>query len=96
MKVAVIGGGISGLACVYRLAKAEAGINVTLFEANSYFGGHTNTVDVTLDGITHGVDTSFLVFNHRTYPNLVKLFEELDVWNSTSPPPRPICRSPYR
>jgi predicted NAD/FAD-binding protein len=77
MKVAVIGAGISGLACAYRLAKA--GINVTLFEANDYFGGHTNTVDVTLDGITHGVDTGFLVFNHRTYPNLVKLFAELGV-----------------
>ena len=79
MKVAVIGAGISGLACAYRLAKVKAGIDVTLFEANGYFGGHTNTVDVTLDGITHGVDTGFLVFNHRTYPNLVKLFEELDV-----------------
>lgn len=79
MKVAVIGAGISGLACAYRLAKADSGIGTTLFEANSYFGGHTNTVDVRLDGITHGVDTGFLVFNHRTYPNLVKLFEELDV-----------------
>jgi len=78
MKVAVIGAGISGLACAYRLARAKTGIDVTLFEANGYFGGHTNTVDVTLDGITHGVDTGFLVFNHRTYPNLVKLFDELD------------------
>ena len=79
MKVAVIGAGISGLACAYRLAKSQAGIDVILFEANAYFGGHTNTVDVTLDGVTHGVDTGFLVFNHRTYPNLVKLFQELDV-----------------
>ncbi|MGV7246033.1 NAD(P)/FAD-dependent oxidoreductase [Caballeronia sp. M23-90] len=79
MKVAVIGAGISGLSCAYRLAKSQAGIDVTLFEANGYFGGHTNTVDVTLDGVTHGVDTGFLVFNHRTYPNLVKLFQELDV-----------------
>ncbi|WP_213780424.1 FAD-dependent oxidoreductase [Caballeronia sp. dw_276] len=79
MKVAVIGAGISGLACAYRLAKSQTGIDVTLFEANAYFGGHTNTVDVTLDGVTHGVDTGFLVFNHRTYPNLVKLFTELDV-----------------
>jgi uncharacterized protein len=79
MKVAVIGAGISGLACAYRLARSEAGIGVTLFEANGYFGGHTNTVDVTLDGITHGVDTGFLVFNQRTYPNLVNLLDELDV-----------------
>jgi predicted NAD/FAD-binding protein len=79
MKVAVIGAGISGLACAYRLANSQTGIDVTLFEANAYFGGHTNTVDVTLDGVMHGVDTGFLVFNHRTYPNLVKLFTELDV-----------------
>jgi predicted NAD/FAD-binding protein len=82
MKVAVIGSGISGLACAYRLAQQRANgldTDVTLFEAGEYFGGHTNTVDVTLDGITHGVDTGFLVFNHRTYPNLVKLFAELDV-----------------
>ncbi len=81
MKVAVIGAGISGLSCAYRLARlhADADVQVTLFEANGYFGGHTNTVDVTLDGITHGVDTGFLVFNHRTYPNLVNLFAELDV-----------------
>jgi predicted NAD/FAD-binding protein len=79
MKVAVIGAGISGLACAYRLAKSQAGIDVSLFEANGYFGGHANTVDVTLDGVTHGVDTGFLVFNHRTYPNLVELFQELDV-----------------
>ena len=77
MKIAVIGAGISGLSCAYRLA--QAGRDVTLFEANAYFGGHTHTVDVTLDGTTHGVDTGFLVFNHRTYPNLVRLFAELDI-----------------
>ena len=57
---------------------------VTLFEAGSYFGGHTHTVDVTLPGtdgqlIRYGVDTGFLVFNTRTYPGLLKLFKELDV-----------------
>jgi predicted NAD/FAD-binding protein len=77
MKIAVIGAGISGLSCAYRLA--QAGRDVTLFEANDYFGGHTHTVDVTLDGVTHGVDTGFLVFNHRTYPNLVALFAELSI-----------------
>ncbi|CAN5137204.1 FAD-dependent oxidoreductase [soil metagenome] len=75
--VAVIGSGISGLSCAYRLA--QAGWDVTLYEANDYFGGHTHTVDVTLDGITHGVDTGFLVYNERTYPELVKLFDELKV-----------------
>ncbi|MBC7416264.1 MAG: FAD-dependent oxidoreductase [Herminiimonas sp.] len=77
MKIAVVGAGIAGLSCAYRLALA--GREVTLFEANDYFGGHTHTVDVTLDGITHGVDTGFLVFNHRTYPNLVELFATLDI-----------------
>ena len=77
MKIAVVGAGISGLSCAYRLA--QAGQDVTLFEAGAYFGGHSNTVDITLDGVTHGVDTGFLVFNHATYPQLVKLFAHLEV-----------------
>ncbi|MEN9630567.1 MAG: hypothetical protein RJA10_3795, partial [Pseudomonadota bacterium] len=75
-RVAIIGAGISGLATAYAL-RHEA--QVTLFEADSRFGGHAHTVDVTLDGVTHGVDTGFLVFNHRTYPQLLKLFAELQV-----------------
>lgn len=75
--IAVIGSGISGLASAYRLV--QAGHEVTLFEANDYFGGHTHTVDVTLDGLTYGVDTGFLVFNHKTYPNLVNLFDKLNI-----------------
>ena len=80
-RVAVVGSGISGLATARALA-GEA--QVTLFEAGRYFGGHTHTVDVTLDGISHGVDTGFLVFNHRTYPHLVRLFEELGVASAAS------------
>lgn len=84
-RVAVIGSGISGLAAAYRL---QPHAEVTLFEAGHHFGGHTHTVDVTLDGpegpVTHGVDTGFLVFNHRTYPNLVALFQELEVRTSAS------------
>ena len=75
-RIAVVGSGISGLAVAHALA-AEA--HITLFEAGDYFGGHTHTVDVTLDGVTHGVDTGFLVFNERTYPNLIRLFAELGV-----------------
>jgi predicted NAD/FAD-binding protein len=57
---------------------------ITLFEAGAYFGGHTNTVDVSLPDssgqpVTHGVDTGFLVLNERTYPNLLGLFDELSV-----------------
>ena len=81
-KIAVVGSGISGLACAYRLG--QAGYQVTLFEANNYYGGHTHTVDVNLGGTTFGIDTGFLVFNHRTYPNLVNLFDELDVKTVTT------------
>jgi uncharacterized protein len=75
--IAVIGAGISGLSAAHYLQKA--GHAVTLFEANDYFGGHSHTVDVTLDGVTAGVDTGFLVCNDRTYPNLLRFFTELDV-----------------
>ena len=75
-RVAIIGSGISGLAVAHGL---QGQANVTLFEAGNYFGGHTHTVDVTLDGHTHGVDTGFLVLNERTYPRLLKLFERLGV-----------------
>ena len=75
-RIAIIGAGISGLASAYFLSRKH---DVVLFEAGSYLGGHTNTVDVTLEGRTHGVDTGFLVYNERTYPNLVALFKELDV-----------------
>ncbi len=80
-RVAVIGAGIAGLATAWRLADQA---QVTLFEASGYFGGHTHTVDLTLDGVTHGVDTGFLVFNPRTYPQLVRLFETLGVRTAKS------------
>ncbi len=80
-RVAVIGSGISGLAVAHGL-RAQA--RVTLFEAADYFGGHTHTVDMTLGGVTHGVDTGFLVLNERTYPNLLHLFEQLGVEIATS------------
>ncbi|MBK1612835.1 NAD/FAD-binding protein [Rubrivivax gelatinosus] len=80
-RVAVVGSGISGLAAAYELS---CDARVTLFEAGSYFGGHTNTIDLTIDGVTHGVDTGFLVFNHRTYPNLLRLFAELGVETAPS------------
>lgn len=80
MKVAIVGSGISGLGVAHALqGRAE----LTLFEAGDYFGGHTHTVDITLPTPqgprTWGVDTGFLVFNERTYPNLIRLFGELGV-----------------
>ncbi|HLO62185.1 MAG TPA: FAD-dependent oxidoreductase, partial [Azonexus sp.] len=75
-RIAVIGAGISGLASAWLLSRRH---DVTLFEAASSLGGHTNTVDVTLDGQTHPVDTGFLVFNEKTYPNLIALFAYLGV-----------------
>ena len=80
MKVAIIGGGIAGLGCAHALlAERHNGVRTTVFEAAPRLGGHTHTVDVELDGITYPVDTGFLVFNERTYPNLIRLFAELGV-----------------
>lgn len=86
MKAAVIGSGVAGLAAAHRLRTSA---DVTLFEADDHFGGHAHTVDLTLptaDGrmVTHGVDTGFLVYNERTYPGLIQLFEELGVETAPS------------
>ena len=82
-KIAIIGSGITGLGAAHAL---NGTAEVTLFEAGSYFGGHANTVDVTLPTPhgerTHGIDTGFLVYNERTYPNLIALFEQLGVHTS--------------
>ena len=82
MKIAVIGAGISGLSSAWQLSRE--GHQVSLYEAGAYFGGHANTVDIEIDGQRFGVDTGFLVFNHRTYPNLVRVFDELGVHTTAS------------
>jgi predicted NAD/FAD-binding protein len=85
MKLAIVGSGISGLAVAHTLQNHA---DITVFEAGDYFGGHTHTVDITLPTpqgpVTHGVDTGFLVFNERTYPNLINLFAELGVETAPS------------
>lgn len=87
-RVAVVGSGIAGLAAARALQRTP-GVRVTLFEREARFGGHAHTVDVTLpdaqgEPVTHGVDTGFLVFNHRTYPGLVALLSELGVPTAAS------------
>ncbi len=80
MKVAIVGSGIAGLAAAHAL-RGQA--DITLLEAGDYFGGHTHTVDIHLSTptglVSHGIDTGFLVFNERTYPQLIALFAELGV-----------------
>lgn len=79
-RIAIIGAGISGLGCAYALRQYPE-FDITLYEAGGHIGGHSNTVDfhANIDGekIMHGVDTGFLVFNRKTYPRLVRLFEEI-------------------
>jgi len=82
MRIAVVGAGIAGLGSAWLLQRQ--GHAVTLYESNDYLGGHTHTVNVTLDGVTAPVDTGFLVFNDRTYPRLNALFDELGVASTAS------------
>jgi len=72
----VIGAGISGLVAAHRLHPEH---DITVYEANDYPGGHTNTVRVDLTGETHFIDTGFIVLNDRNYPNFEPLLAELGV-----------------
>ncbi|MSN24699.1 MAG: NAD(P)-binding protein [Geobacter sp.] len=81
MKIAIIGGGISGLTAAHLLCGEH---EITLFEANDYLGGHTNTLDLRHEGQQYAVDTGFIVFNERTYPNFIKLLARLDVASQPS------------
>ncbi len=81
MRIAIIGTGISGLTSAYLLSEDH---EVVVYEANSYIGGHTNTVDVSLNGQQYAVDTGFIVFNEKTYPHFVKLMKRLGVgWQNS-------------
>jgi predicted NAD/FAD-binding protein len=88
MKIAVIGAGISGLVAAYRLRSAH---EITVFEANDYPGGHTNTVDVDLDGERHAIDTGFIVFNDWTYPHFIALLDELGVKSGSTTMSFSVC-----
>ena len=76
LNIAVIGSGISGLSAAWLLSQNH---NVTVYEANAYLGGHSNTVDIISEGKTIAVDTGFIVYNEPAYPNLTRLFEQLSV-----------------
>ncbi|MBC2692379.1 FAD-dependent oxidoreductase [Pseudomonas kielensis] len=76
MKIAIIGSGISGLTSAYLLNRSH---EITLFEASDWIGGHTHTVQVTVNGQRHAVDTGFIVFNDWTYPHFIRLLGELGV-----------------
>ena len=76
MRIAIIGSGIAGMTSAYLLSEDH---EVVVYEANDYIGGHTNTVDVSLNGQQYAVDTGFIVFNEKTYPNFIKLMNRLGV-----------------
>ena len=76
MRVAIIGSGISGLVCARLLSRRH---EVTVFEASDWVGGHTHTVDVNVGGRDYAIDTGFIVFNDWTYPNFIKLMQQLGV-----------------
>lgn len=76
MKIAIIGSGISGLTCGHYLHQQH---DVTIFEANDYIGGHTATVDVELNGQCYAIDTGFIVYNDRTYPNFIQMMNEIGI-----------------
>ena len=76
MKIAIIGTGIAGNFAAYHLNKKH---EIKVFEANDYVGGHTHTHEIEHEGEVHNIDTGFIVFNKRTYPNFLNLLNELNV-----------------
>ncbi len=76
MKIAIVGAGISGLTCAYLLHRQH---QITVFESEPDIGGHTATKDVECDGQRYAIDTGFIVYNDWTYPNFIRLLDELGV-----------------
>ncbi len=82
MKIAIIGSGIAGNTIAYHLHKKH---EITVFEVARYIGGHTHTHNIRHEGQNITVDTGFIVFNDRTYPNFIALLKELNVaWRPSS------------
>ena len=76
LSIAIVGSGISGMSAAWLLSQRH---NVTLYEQDRRLGGHTNTIEATIDGRRHPVDTGFIVYNEQNYPNLTALFRHLGV-----------------
>ena len=81
MKIAIIGTGIAGNVAAYHLHKQH---EISVFEANDYIGGHTHTHDIEVQGEHYSVDSGFIVYNDWTYPNFIKLLDELGVESQVS------------
>lgn len=83
-RIALIGTGIAGMTAAWHLQRQH---DIVLYEANDYVGGHTATVDITLQGRSYAVDTGFIVFNDWTYPNFIALLEAVGAkwqWSNMS------------
>ncbi|MBQ0741742.1 MAG: FAD-dependent oxidoreductase [Pseudomonas sp.] len=76
MRIAIVGSGISGLVSARMLSRQH---DVSVFEAADWIGGHTHTVDVEVAGKAYAIDTGFIVFNDWTYPNFIRLMDQLGV-----------------
>ena len=81
MRIAIVGSGISGLTAAWLLHEHH---EITIFEKNNYFGGHTDTHQVTVDNQQLMVDTGFIVFNEQNYPQFCKMLKALQVEWQTS------------
>ena len=74
LRIAIIGAGVSGLTIGYMLNKKH---DITIYEKNNYVGGHINTIDVIDEKRNLSIDTGFIVFNDKTYPNFIDLLNKI-------------------
>ena len=74
-KIAIIGAGVAGNVAAYYLNKEN---DIKIFESNNYIGGHVNTIDVSDEDGDLAIDTGFIVFNDKTYPNFISLMNDID------------------